>query len=193
MRQSRVYFPSIKEFPALYLKQVYVEYVYPVLFTCCSDDGGLFLASCYLADGEKKEWVLTQTTPEIVIEMLENRLTIRELFDKPEVKKYIVSLNAKGEYSYKQCALSEIPTEILPQAGYYMDAEPGEFSEEIAELQELSEYRVFSVMQSINLVIKNFHYDETSRVNVWAKNVSSIPKNESVFSTSRCFEQVIAI
>lgn len=192
MKQSEAFFQAMPGFPALYLKHVYVEYLYPVLFSCYSEDDRLFLVSCHRSDGEQQEWVVTQTAPETLIEMLENKKTIRELFDELEKEKYLITLDSTGYY-YRKCTLPEIPTEILPTARYYMEAEPDEFKEEIEELQELCKYRAFTVTQHSTWIPRTFRMNLQNEVSIWRSKLYPAMDDEFTFLPNSYRERVIPI
>ena len=75
----------------LYLDMVFVEYVRPVLFTCMNKKGELYLCTCCYADGQKVEWLAAQTTEKDLINLLENRATIRSLFPTGSGEMYLLS------------------------------------------------------------------------------------------------------
>ena len=52
---------------------------YPVLFTC-KNDKDIYLFICYYVNSEKIEWIGTRTTYDNLIDLLENKITIRDAF-----------------------------------------------------------------------------------------------------------------
>ena len=66
--------------------------------------------------------------------MLRDKITIREIFSCKEDAIYLVHLSA-GMCMIEKRKISDISDQILPTAGYYMDADAGEFDEEIAMLE----------------------------------------------------------
>ena len=101
-------FRKIPDFQKVILDTILFESKYPVLFTC-KNDKDIYLFICCFVNSEKTKWIGTRTTYDNLINLLENKITIR---------------NA-----------SEIPDEILPTVGEYMDAEE-EYEEEIAEFKK---------------------------------------------------------
>ena len=52
---------------------------YPVLFTC-KNDKDIYLFICCLVNSEKIKWIGTRTTYDNLIDLLENKITIRDAF-----------------------------------------------------------------------------------------------------------------
>lgn len=65
----------------LYEDQILLDYIYPVLFTCVDDFENMYLSVCYNADASKTCWLLAKVDPVQVIDLLENKVTIRKLFE----------------------------------------------------------------------------------------------------------------
>ena len=127
-------FRKIPNFTDIILDTILFESKYPVLFTCKNDED-IYLFICYLVNSEKIEWIGTRTTYDNLIDLLKNKITIRDAFLNVTNNKIMVRYDGKDvEYEFKKS--SEIPDEILPTIGEYMDAEEGEYEEEIVEFQE---------------------------------------------------------
>lgn len=125
-----------KGVPTLYMDMTFVEMKRPILFTCIDDSGDRYICSCHCANGEKCEWVAVHTTSERLIALLTNRISIREIFDDYEKQGILITLYAGEDYPVAQkIEIKNILPEILPTKGYFMDAENGEFDEEIAKLR----------------------------------------------------------
>lgn len=123
--------------PTLYYDMVFVESTRPILFTCKDDKDSYYICSCYIADGEKCQWLVVPTTCERLLELLTNQITIRQIFDRDEKNGFLVTaLAGEGTPTAKTIAIESVSPEILPTAGYYMEAEPEEFEQEIAELKK---------------------------------------------------------
>ena len=69
----------------LYEDLILIDDIYPVLFTCVDDFENTYLSICYFADPSKILWLVTKTAPERVIDLLNNKVTIRELFESDEL------------------------------------------------------------------------------------------------------------
>ena len=114
---------------------VLVEQEYPVLFTCISPHGEMYVVVCFRSDGEKKEWLIAKTTPDDIWDLLQNGITMRSLFENSTL--FLAEKREKNEFpSVKRVNISDIPEENLPTAGVYMEADEEEFLEEIGVLKE---------------------------------------------------------
>lgn len=124
----------------LYLDMVLVEATRPLFFTCIDNNDKMYACSCHCADGEKCQWVVVPSTCEKMIEVLTDRITIRDVFDGSGGDVFLVTLYAGDrEKVVEKTDLRHLPKDILPTPGYYMEVENGEFDEEIAELRNRQE------------------------------------------------------
>lgn len=87
----------------LYEDLVFIDDIYPVLFTCVDDLENTYLSTCYFADHSKTLWLVTKIEPERVINLLNNKVTIRELFESDELW-MICKSKSKKEIQVKQIA-----------------------------------------------------------------------------------------
>ena len=132
MKIERI-FRKIPEFQKVILDIILFESKYPVLFTC-KNDKDIYLFICYYVNSEKIKWIGTRTTYDNLVDLLENKITIRDALLNVTNNKIMIEYDGKAvEYELKKS--SEIPDEILPTVGEYMDAEEGEYEEEIAEFE----------------------------------------------------------
>ena len=123
-------FRQIPSFNELNMDTILFESKYPVLFTCTKGQE-VYLFSCCLVNASVVKWIGTKTDYEILIQLLEDKITIQEAFLSGEKEKLLIVYDGKNV----QCefvAKGQIPVELLPTAGEYMDKEEDEFSEEIA-------------------------------------------------------------
>lgn len=60
--------------------KIFFETYYPVLFTCRDNENNLFLCVCCQCNKDGKKWLLSKTTPDIIIKILKNKTTMREAF-----------------------------------------------------------------------------------------------------------------
>jgi hypothetical protein len=127
-------FRKIPNFEKVILDTILFESKYPVLFTC-KNRKDIYLFICYFVNSEKIEWIGTRTTYDNLIELLENKITIRDAFFNVTNNKIMVGYDGK-EVRYELKKSSEISEDILPTVGEYMDAEEGEYEEEIAEFKK---------------------------------------------------------
>lgn len=120
----------------LYEDLILVENIYPVLFTCIDDFWNTYLSVCYYADGVKTCWLLTKTDPEKLIALLSNKVTIRELFESDELWSVCSTEDEENIYVEKIADYRSFDPTVFPVEGEYMDADSGEFTEEISVLQQ---------------------------------------------------------
>lgn len=105
------------------------ESKYPVLFTCTNGQEA-YLFSCCLMNASVVKWIGTKTDYEILVKLLENKITIQEAFLNGADEKLLIEYNGR-DVQCNSIVKEQIPVELLPTAGEYMDAEEGEFVEEI--------------------------------------------------------------
>ncbi|WP_455190081.1 hypothetical protein [Eubacterium ramulus] len=119
----------------LYEDMILIDDIYPLLFTCVDDLENTYLCSCYFADPSKILWLVTKTDLESVIDLLINKVTIRELFESDELWAICKSKNEEIQVKrIEDC--KNFDEKAFPAEGEYMDADTGEFEEEIAILKK---------------------------------------------------------
>lgn len=119
----------------LKLDLVLVDFIYPVLFTCLDEFDNMYIAACYRADGQSREWVIADTTPGKVVSLLKNEIQIREMF--LHVSLWNAVLLAEDDFpNIRPVTAKELDANVLPTAGEYMDADSDEFESEIEELSK---------------------------------------------------------
>ncbi len=127
-------FRNIPDFQDIVLDVILFESKYPVMFTC-KNGNDIYLFICCLSNADEMEWIGTKTTYENLIELLENKITIREAFLNVTENKIVISYNGR-EVARKIVNCRNIPENFLPTAGEYMDAEEDEYSDEIASFKK---------------------------------------------------------
>lgn len=162
-------FRSIPDFSNIVLDKILFESKYPVMFTC-KNKKDVYLFICCLVAGDKVEWIGTKTTYDNLIALLENRITIREAFLNITEDKIIIDYNGKN-VDYREEKGSNIPENLLPTAGEYMDAEDDEYAEEIATFRRRN--------TNIEYVIK----PRVNRFFVFRYSGKSVLISDDVFST----------
>lgn len=123
-------FRQIPSFNELNMDTILFESHYPVLFTCTQGQE-VYLFSCCLVNASVVKWIGTKTDYEILIQLLEDKITIQEAFLNGEKEKLLIEYDGTN-VQCKSVAKEQIPNELLPTAGEYMEAEEDEFIEEIA-------------------------------------------------------------
>lgn len=141
-------FRSIPIFKNIVLDTVLFESKYPLIFTCKNgNDVYLFICCCVNAD--KVEWIGTKTTYENLIELLENKITIRNAFLNIADEKVVIEYNGQ-KVEYKLVQSCNIQSNLLPAAGEYIDADDDEYAEEIAGFKTKSLSIEYVIQPRIN-------------------------------------------
>lgn len=121
---------NIKQYGYLYIDQIIFESYYPILFTLKNDNDDLFLCVCHQYDYEGQKWLLTRTTPETVIEMLSDKIYLRDAFLKYDDLQVSIELDKDGEFQYHYDIKEDWDRDnsvVLPDPEEYLDVEPHEF------------------------------------------------------------------
>lgn len=157
-------FRKVSAFSGIILDKILFEGEYPVLFTCKKDDD-IYLFICCMVSASKVEWIGTKTDYDTLIGLLENKITIREAFLNVTDEKYLVKYDG-SEVFYTETKAENIPDKLLPSAGEYMDAEEGEYAEEIKVFESRNrnfEYRIQPHINSfwiLNLFVENINLSD---------------------------------
>lgn len=115
------------EFTYYPVEQVFFNCGYPMLFSCRSNEGKLYLVLCPYRKKDGIRWLLKETSPSIIIDMLTDKITLREAF-----------LVGPGEqislmYKYKsEKYITDNKYEKFLPDNEYIEAEENEFNEEIS-------------------------------------------------------------
>lgn len=133
---------DFKQIGHLKIDKVFFESYYPILFTCINEKKELFLCVCSQADSEQKKWLVTKVSSKTIIELLSNKITLRDSFLKDDGDKYtIIYTSYKQVYEIEKNNNSDWDEKNsieLPTPGEYIDAEENEFLEEIEYFQNIS-------------------------------------------------------
>lgn len=136
-------FSMIPEFKNVKLDKILFESRYPVLFTCVSD-GKVYLFSCYLVSHEYVKWLGTETNYQILIDLLQDKITLYDAFYHNVDKKILIEFDGMNVRCSKQ-SRDIIPQQYFPTQGEYMDVEGDEFIEEITEFKLRRDYCEFII------------------------------------------------
>lgn len=117
------------------MEQVIVDYVYPLLSVLKDGSGVRYLCMCFDTRGAQ-QWLITPVSTDALAALLENKITLAAPFEEPHTRKFLVNLNYQTRAETCQVLdASQIPEEDLPEAGEYLDAEPGEWDTYIGRLK----------------------------------------------------------
>lgn len=115
---------------------ILADYQYPILFTCTDEENNMYITTCFYVGAEKQQYLVAETSPSTIKELLTNKRTIRDVFPNNGGSVFLVTFH-KGadDPTIEKSMISEIDSHCLPTAGIYMDAEKEEFSDELAVLE----------------------------------------------------------
>lgn len=120
----------IKDLGELKIDKILFASSYPILFTCINDENDLFICCCCKNDISGRKWLVTKSTPSIIIDLLSDKITIREAFLQFKDVQYSVNkLNNKIDV-FKNNEDWNDNSIFLPD-NECMEVEDGEFDEEI--------------------------------------------------------------
>lgn len=124
---------SICDIGQLYYEKVLFEGVYPIIFTCVNDRRDRYLCICCQNNKDGRRWLISSTTPATIIAMLQNQISIRDAL----LKSYDIRISAFLTNENLDCTNNDsyIWSEdsiYLPKKGETIEAEEGEFDEDIS-------------------------------------------------------------
>lgn len=143
-------FREISEFAKLTLDVVLFESKYPILFTC-KNGSEIYLFICCLVRADWMKWIGTKTDYPTLIRLLENRITIKGAFLEVTDQKIIIEYNGIMANCRKLRA-QDIPDDLLPSEGEFMDAQEDEFAEEIAVFKLRNENMEYDIPPLVNKI-----------------------------------------
>lgn len=173
---KNVFLNKTGEFPTLYMDMVFAESVRPILFTCTDENDQLYICSCCYASGDKCMWIIADTTLSSVISLLRNEREIWDMFGNNERVTVVTKHSGDTSPEIQSVSLQDLPQELLPTKGYGMDAEDGEFEEELRELQSRldssREYDISIAQDSFYTILRKISTHIRPNISI------SVPENE---------------
>ena len=127
-------FRKIPMFENLKMDTVLFESKYPVLFTCTINED-VYLFICCMVNEQFINWIGTKMDYKTLIQLLKNEVTIRDAFLAITDEKIMINYDGK-ELVADIVNKDQVPMELLPTVGEYLDTENDEYSEEIAKFEE---------------------------------------------------------
>lgn len=125
-------FIYIEEWGELYIDKILFEVGYPVLFTCINDMRDLFVCVCCRNNEDGAKWLISRTTAGSIIQMLKNKISLRDIFLCGEGNRYSVnSFENKIDIIKNDDEDWGEDSIYLPKKNEYMDAEEDEYKEEL--------------------------------------------------------------
>lgn len=164
------------------IDKILFEGAYPVLFTM-TDDEKEFLVICPVANSKEMTWIVSETSFSNLIELLTNKITIRDAFLAVSDDKICLKYDGNNmETTRKKRQM--FPEKLLPDAGEFLDAEVDEFKEEIEYYRKREQYRNISISPirwQIYLLQKNKHIIPGNKQK-WERNTGHAGNQNSFFN-----------
>lgn len=124
---NRIFLEATSKTPTLYFDLVFAELRYPLLFTCRDDSGQMYIVSCHVANGEKCEWLIAKTNPDLIMKMLSCEMTIRSMFTVNNTIDIATQYAGEEAISIRTIEVCDVPSSILPTKDEYLEIDKGEF------------------------------------------------------------------
>lgn len=119
----------------------------PILFGGIDDKGTTYICAMYHSDQEKRQWIISECSPLMIARMLSDQITIKKAFMQCEAAHIIFTQYYNGTTSVNYYSDSEWKERSeLPDTGAMMDADEGEFDEDIKYYRDLYWKQVEKVM-----------------------------------------------
>ncbi len=115
----------------LFIDKVLFESNIPILFVCNNAEDELFLCVCCQSNSKGRKWLISSVNEEIIIKMLSDEISLRDAFLADDSFR-LSAQRTKDSFSigYNEEDWKE-GSIYLPKKDEYMEAEEGEFDEEI--------------------------------------------------------------
>lgn len=104
-----IYFENTPNIGNLYLEHIFYEYGEPILFVCCGSNNRRYLCSCCKLS---ERWILSQVSEEELIQLIDNSISIRSLFESRTHSLFMVSWDGVS----LSTEFDNIAPEFLPDA-----------------------------------------------------------------------------
>lgn len=130
-------FGEIPIFQDIKMNKILFESSYPILFTCI-EHRNIYLFICCVNNSDETKWIGTKTSYPNLIELLTNEITIRDVFANVTDKKFLITKKVTG-VNFNEVDFKDLPQDLLPTAGEFLETESGELEEEILCFEERME------------------------------------------------------
>ena len=164
------------------IDKILFEGAYPVLFTM-ADSEKEYLVICPVVNSKEMTWIVSETSFSNIIELLTNKITIRDAFLAVSDDKICLTYDGKKMETTIE-KRQTFPEELLPDAGEFIDAEDDEFEEEIEYYRKREQYRSISISAirwQIYLLQNNKHVISRNKQE-WERNTDNAGKQTSFFN-----------
>lgn len=186
MMNSDLFFKSLSnhsELPDLYYFDIILEYAYPILFICQSEAGTLYIVSCFLVDGEKQQFVVSETTNQALLDMLHDKITMHDIFCQGKDLFVITKAPYGTNVTCEKFTLETINQTFLPSPGFFIEADEGEFDDIIDKLTAESGNSQYEVSTSTVTFAANRSYASMTDQGASLFTTLEISPSVSTYST----------
>lgn len=130
------FFTDVPGVGNLNLEEIIVDDTCPIFFTLISEKGQRYISVCCELH-EEQRWVVAPISNTGLIELLTNKLSIKDAFFTRSNEKCIIAHWSKNNpiLRYEKVVSNELPEQDLP-LDEMLEAEDGEFAEYIQNIQD---------------------------------------------------------
>lgn len=151
---------EIPKLGELYIDKVLFDSSYPILFTLSDRNNNIYICVCHHHDSDCSKWLISRTTPSEVIALLNNKLSMRQIFLSHADVRYSITKDNQGCIIEENVESDwEQNSKTLPD-DEYMDADEGEFSDIIEHYLENTndslDYAYNTLSESERLIVKKY-------------------------------------
>lgn len=122
------HFLTVKELGDLYIKQVIVQYDYPLLFICEDQFDTLYIVNEITDSNEYEEWIASKLTRKKYMDVLESRISLRDAFIIGTEMPYIVIRHYYHTNTVSSSFIYNPPEDYFPEDDVYMSTFCGDYS-----------------------------------------------------------------
>lgn len=152
-------FITLDKYGEITIDKVIFESYYPIIFTCKSNNNDLFICVCYQHNADACGWLVGKTQPDLLIKLLRDEITVRDIIDKYATDKFKISLVGKV-YTVENESAGWFDKDCLPKEDSFLCVDDGEFDEEIdyylsMNFPKYSEKAFKEIIQTVNQISQN--------------------------------------
>lgn len=171
------FFRNVPEYGDLYVEEIIVDYVYPILSVLVDKDGHRYLCLCYDTRGAQR-WIVTPISNKKLVALLKNEITLAKPFLLPISRIVEVKMDYKTQQEeFVMRASDEVSRKNIPAEGEYLDPEPDEWEMYIERLSQAeSEYDVSRAKKRIivKMLPQISFVAQVAADQVWMKNMEKL-------------------
>lgn len=125
-------FVVLNKYGDLLVDKILFEASYPILFTCIDENKNVFICVCCQNNVNGKKWLISKCEPSTLVKMLKDEIPLRDAFlENNECRVTVNSFGDCLEITYNDENDWGKDSICLPKAGEYIEADIGEFQDEI--------------------------------------------------------------